>query len=246
MRLARQAAMVTGSTRGIGRAIAERLAAEGAAVAICGRQREAADAVAEAIRAQGGQALGLALDVASTSSVERAVDQVLEAFGRLDILVNNAGITRDTLLLRMDEADWDQVLDVNLKGAYRCCRAALRPMLKQRSGRIVNVSSVVGLIGNPGQVNYAAAKAGLIGLTKSLAREVASRGITVNAVAPGFIETDMTAALTPTQREAIAGRIPLGRLGRPEDVAGAVVFLVSEDGRYITGHTLVVDGGLAM
>lgn len=246
MRLAKKTALVTGSTRGIGQAIARRLAAEGAAVGVCGRSQEAAAAIAKQIEAEGGRAIGLALDVTDAASVESAVGRFLDEFGRVDVLVNNAGITKDNLLLRLSEADWDEVFEVNLKGVYRTTRACLRPMLKQRSGRIINVSSIVGLIGNPGQANYAAAKSALFGFTKSLAREVAGRGITVNAVAPGFIGTDMTAALSSEQQEALQTKIPLGRVGEPSEVAGVVFFLASDDASYITGQTIVVDGGLAM
>lgn len=246
MRLAQKTAIVTGSTRGIGRAIAERLAALGASVAVCGRNGAQAEEVAAAIVAQGGSAHGFRCDVTSTDDVESLVQRVQEVFGSIDILVNNAGITRDSLLMRMREDDWDHVLDVNLKSIYRCTKAVLRPMLKRRSGRIINITSVVGISGNVGQANYAASKAAVIGFTKSLAREVASRGITVNAVAPGYIETDMTDALDETIKQNIISAIPIGEIGKPEDVAHAVAFLASDEARYITGHTLVVDGGLTM
>lgn len=246
MRLAEKAAIVTGSTRGIGRAIAEQLAAEGAKVAICGRKLADAEAVVHAIEQAGGVAAPYQCDVTSSGDVQRLVANVLKDFGRIDILVNNAGITRDTLLLRMSEEDWDLVMDVNVKGMYRFAKAVLRPMLKQRAGRIVNVASVVGLSGNAGQANYAAAKAAVVGFTKSLAREVAPRGITVNALAPGYIETDMTEALTSEQKTSLLATIPLGEIGRPGDIAHAVAFLASDEARYITGHTLVVDGGLVM
>lgn len=246
MRLAEKAAIVTGSTRGLGRAIAEQLAVEGAKVAVCGRRLSDAEAVATAIESAGGTAVPYQCDVSSTDDVQRLVTGALEQFGRIDILVNNAGITRDTLLMRMSEDDWDQVMDVNAKGMFRFTKAVLRPMLKQRSGRIINVASVVGLSGNAGQCNYAAAKAAVVGFTKSLAREVASRGITVNAVAPGYIETDMTDALSDEQKASLLESIPLGEIGRPSDIAHAVAFLASDEARYITGHTLVVDGGLVM
>jgi 3-oxoacyl-[acyl-carrier protein] reductase len=223
-------ALVTGASRGIGRAIAKALAAQ----------------VAEAGGGGEGQAWAVRLDVAERSSVEAAVAGVLERCGRLDILVNNAGITRDNLLIRMKPEEWDQVLATNLSGVFHCTQAALKPMLKQRAGRIVSVASVVGLTGNAGQANYAASKAGLLGFTKSLARELASRSITVNAVAPGFIESDMTAAMSEKARQAVTSAIPMGRVGRPEDVAGAVVFLASDAAAYITGQVLAVDGGFHM
>ncbi len=246
MRFEGKVALVTGSTRGLGKAIAERLAREGAAVAVTGRQSEAAERVAAELRERGGKAAGFALDVASAQSVDAVVEAVELALGPVDILVNNAGIVRDQLLVRMSEEEWDAVFETNVKGAYLCSRRVLRGMIKKRWGRIINISSVVGLIGNPGQANYAATKAALIGFTKSLAREVASRGITVNAVAPGFIASDMTDALSDAQKAALAEKIPQGRIGRPEEVAACVAFLASDEAAYITGHTLAVDGGLAM
>jgi len=238
-------AIVTGASRGIGRAIAVMLAARGALVVAAARGDHAQETVA-AITAAGGRAEAGTLDVTDTASVEALVGGVLERHGRIDVLVSNAGIARDQLLMRMKRADWDAVLDTNLTAAFTCTQAVLRPMLKQRRGRIVTVTSVVGQMGNAGQANYAASKAGLIGFTKALARELASRNITVNAVAPGLIETDMTRAITGDARASWAGQIPLGRLGTPEDVAAAVCFLASDEASYITGHVLAVNGGMYM
>jgi 3-oxoacyl-[acyl-carrier protein] reductase len=235
--------MVTGSTRGIGRAVAEALAGAGATVAVIGRDQAKAEDAAVAI---GHGARGFACDVTKADAVDAAVGAIEKALGTIDILVNNAGVTKDNVFLRLTDADWDTVLEANLKGAFRTIRAASRGMMKKRWGRIINVSSVVGIIGNKGQANYAASKAGLLGLTKSMARELASRSITVNAVAPGFIETDMTNALTAEQREALAKQIPMERLGTPQDVAAAVLFLASDASAYITGQVLVVDGGMVM
>lgn len=238
-------AIVTGGSRGIGRAVSLRLAREGADVAVVfAGNREKAEAVVGEIQEMGRRAVAIQADVSQAEQVDAMVKQVIEAFDRVDILVNNAGITRDNLLLRLKEEDWDAVLNTNLKGVFLCTKAVTRQMMKQRFGRIINISSVVGLIGNPGQANYVAAKAGVIGLTKTAARELASRGITVNAVAPGFIETDMTAVLGEDTREQMLGQIPLGRFGSAEDVAGAVAFLASDDAGYITGQTLNVDGGM--
>jgi 3-oxoacyl-[acyl-carrier protein] reductase len=238
--------LVTGASRGIGRAVAEALAAAGAAVVLGARdQAKLAEAV-DAIVSAGGRASAVSLDVCHRESVDAALAAVLQRHGRIDGLVNNAGITRDNLLLRMKVEEWEAVLATNLTGVYHCTQAALRPMLKQRSGRIVNVTSVVGLTGNAGQANYAASKAGVIGFTKSIAREVASRAITVNAVAPGFIDTEMTAAMTDKAKEAVASSIPMGRVGKPEDVAGAALFLLSDAAAYVTGQVLGVDGGFHM
>jgi 3-oxoacyl-[acyl-carrier protein] reductase len=238
--------LVTGASRGIGRAIAAAFAAEGAHVVLAARDTaKLAEAVAE-IQAKGGKAEALALDVSDRASVEAGVTQIVATHGRIDHLVNNAGVTRDNLLLRMKDAEWQQVLDTNLTGTFLCTQAVLKPMLKQKSGRILTITSVVGLGGNAGQANYAASKAGVIGFTKSVAREVASRGITANAIAPGFIETDMTAAMPEKAREAVFAAIPLGRVGRPEDVAGAALFLVSDAAAYVTGQVLAVDGGFHM
>jgi 3-oxoacyl-[acyl-carrier protein] reductase len=244
--LAGRVALVTGASRGIGRAIARRLARDGAHVLVGARDAARVAEVVSEITAAGGRAEAVAIDVADKSSVEAAFGGFLATHGRLDVLVNNAGVTRDNLLLRMKADDWDQVLATNLTGAFHCTQAALRPMIKQRGGRIVNITSVVGLAGNAGQANYAASKAGLIGFTKSVAREVASRSITANAVAPGFIETDMTAAMTDKAREAVVSAVPLGRVGQADDVAAAVAFLVSDEAAYITGQVLAVDGGFHM
>ena len=234
-------ALVTGSTRGIGRAIAETLAGAGARVAVVGRDQAKAQEAAEAI---GNGAQGFGADVSDPKSVVALVEGVESAFGRIDILVNNAGLTRDNILFRIKDDDWDAVLDANLRGAFVAIRAASRGMIKRRWGRIINISSVVGITGNKGQANYAASKAGLIGLTKSVAKELASRNVLVNAVAPGFIDTDMTKAMTEEARAGMAKMIPLERLGRPEDIASAVGFLASEHASYITGQVLVVDGGM--
>lgn len=245
--LSGRVAIVTGGSRGIGRAIAERLAGSGAAVVVNYRgNAAAAEATVVTITAAGGTAIAIQGDVSQPEDVEHLVKTTLERFGRIDILVNNAGITRDTLLLRMKESDFDEVIATNLRGVFLCTRAVLRPMTKQRFGRIINITSVVGLTGNAGQANYAAAKAGILGFTKSTAREMASRGITVNAVAPGFIETEMTDALNEETRKAILATIPLGRFGQPAEVAGLVCFLASDAGAYISGQTLTIDGGMVM
>ncbi|WP_088005897.1 3-oxoacyl-[acyl-carrier-protein] reductase [Indiicoccus explosivorum] len=247
MRLAGKTAVVTGASRGIGAAIARTLAAEGAKVVVnYSGSRDKAEAVAEEIRENGGEALVCQADVADADSVKAMFDQTLETFGALDILVNNAGITRDNLLMRMKDGEWDDVINTNLKGVFITTKAAARPMMKQRQGRIINIASIVGVTGNPGQANYVAAKAGVIGLTKTAAKELASRGVTVNAVAPGFITTDMTGKLDESVRESMLGQIPLSRFGAPEDVAKAVLFLASDDASYMTGQTLHVDGGMVM
>jgi 3-oxoacyl-[acyl-carrier protein] reductase len=241
--LAGKNALVTGSTRGIGRAIAETFAECGARVAVVGRDAGRAQEAATAISAN---AQGFAADVADSAAVARLVSDVEAAFGSIDILVNNAGITRDNLVMRLKDEDWDAVQNANLRGAFSAIRAVSRGMMKRRSGRIINVASIVGIIGNKGQANYAASKAGLIALTKSVAKELGSRNILVNAVAPGFIETEMTAAMTAEAREALGKQIALERLGTPKDVAGMVAFLASDLANYITGQVFVVDGGMVM
>ena len=236
-------AVVTGSTRGIGRAIAEALAESGARVAVVGRDLKRAEEAASAI---GNGAMGFAADVGDTAAVAKLVEDVEKAFGSIDILVNNAGITRDNLVMRLKDDDWDAVQNANLRGAFAAIRAVSRGMMKRRSGRIINIASIVGLIGNKGQANYAASKAGLIALTKSVAKELGSRNILVNAVAPGFIETEMTAAMTKEAREALGQQIALERLGSVQDVAAMVAFLASDLASYITGQVFVVDGGMVM
>jgi len=244
--LANQIAVVTGAGRGIGRAIALKFAAEGADVVCVSRTAENSEKVAGEIRALGRKAWAVAVDVSDANAVTAAAEKILADAGRVDVLVNNAGVTRDGLLMRMSEADWDTVLDTNLKGAFLFTKAFARGFAKQRSGRIINLASVIGLIGNAGQVNYAASKAGLIGLTKSVARELASRGVTCNAIAPGFVETDMTAVLNGDMRTELLKKIPLGSFGQSEDIAGAALFLAGPAGRYITGQVLTVDGGMVM
>jgi 3-oxoacyl-[acyl-carrier protein] reductase len=241
--LAGKTAFVTGSTRGIGLAIATSLYSSGAKVAVVGRELERAKTVAAGL---GERAAGVGCDVARSDQVDAAIAAAEAALGPVDILVNNAGVTRDNILLRLTEEDWDRVLDANLKGAFHTTRAVIKGMMKRRSGRIINISSIVGLTGNKGQANYAASKAGLIGFTKSVAKEYASRNILVNCIAPGFIETDMTASLPDAARASLLEEIALGRLGRPEDVAGTVLFLASDLAAYITGQVLVVDGGMVI
>ena len=239
-------AVVTGASRGIGRSIALALAAQGATIVAVDMDQASTEAVVAELQAVGGKALAVVGNVTVSADVERMIDAATEAFGRVDILVNNAGITRDGLLMRMKDDDWDAVLDVNLKGAFLCTRAVFKVMSKQRYGRIINIASVVGQMGNAGQANYCASKAGLIGLTKSNAREMAKRNITVNAVAPGFIATAMTDALSDKVRAELTAQIPLERLGSADDIANAVVFLASETAGYITGHVLSVNGGMYM
>ena len=247
MHLDGNVAIVTGASRGIGRAVALKLAEAGAKVVINYAGNHAAAQEVEAlIKAKGGEALLVQADVSNADAVEAVVKQTMEAFGRIDILVNNAGITRDGLLMRMKEDDWDAVINTNLKGVFLCTKSVSRIMMKQRSGKIINLTSVVGVMGNAGQANYAAAKAGVIGFTKSMARELASRGITVNAIAPGYISTDMTAVLPEQVKTEFISKIPLGKLGSPDNVADAVSFLASDAAQYITGQTLHVDGGMVM
>jgi len=246
MNLSDRVAIVTGSGQGIGREIALTLAEHGARVVVSDINETTAGNVASEIVSKNRRSLAVACDITAQEDVNGLVKQTISDFGQVDILVNNAGITRDTLLMRMSGVEWDQVLTTNLKGAFLCTQAVVRHMLKQRWGRIINIASVVGLIGNAGQANYAAAKAGLIGLTKSTAREVASRGVTANAVAPGFIDTEMTKNLSDNAKQEFLRQIPLGYPGLPRDVANAVLFLASEEARYITGHVLNVDGGMVM
>ncbi len=239
--------LVTGGTRGIGRSIVEAFAKAGYRVAFTFRSSvDEANALVEAFRADGVEAMALQSDAASTEQAAAAVSSVIDAWGSLDVLVNNAGVTRDNLMIRMSEEDWDTVITNNLKSVFNFCKAAYRPMMKQRAGRIINISSVVGVTGNAGQTNYSASKAGIIGFTKSLAKELGSRGVTVNVVAPGFVATDMTADLRDASAEAMIAAIPLKRVGVPEDISAAVLFLASDGASYITGNTLLVDGGLGM
>jgi len=244
--LANKVAVVTGAGRGIGRAVALAYAKMGADVACVSRTEENSAKAAAEVEALGRRAWAVAVDVSDTAAVNAAAGKILDDAGRVDILVNNAGVTRDNLLMRMSEEEWETVINTNLKGAFNFTKALTRPFIKQRSGRIINIASVIGLIGNAGQSNYAASKAALIGFTKSIAKELAPRGITANAIAPGFIETDMTAALDDKVRESIIGNVPLGRFGSPDDIAHAAVFLAMEPSSYITGQVLTVDGGMVM
>jgi 3-oxoacyl-[acyl-carrier protein] reductase len=244
--LANQIAVVTGAGRGIGRAIALKFANEGADVVVVSRTQENSEKVAAEIRALGRRAWAFVVDVADAAAVNAAADKILADCGKVDILVNNAGVTRDGLLMRMSDADWDTVIDTNLKGAFLVTKSFSRAMIKARSGRIINISSVIGLIGNAGQCNYAASKAGLIGFTQSCAKELAGRGITVNAIAPGFIQTDMTSELKEEMRAALLKQIPLGSFGEADDIAGAALYLASPSARYVTGQVLTVDGGMVM
>jgi 3-oxoacyl-[acyl-carrier protein] reductase len=246
MPLSQEVVLVTGASRGIGRAIALALGAQGAGVAGTATSEQGAAAIQASFEKSAVRGIGLSLDVTDPASIDAAIKSVEQAFGAPTVLVNNAGITRDNLLMRMKDDEWDQVLDTNLASVYRLSKACIRSMMKAKRGRIINIGSVVASTGNPGQANYCAAKAGMVGFTKALAREVGSRGITVNAVAPGFIDTDMTRALPEAQREALVKQIPAGRLGSPDDVAAAVVFLASPQASYITGETLHVNGGMHM
>jgi 3-oxoacyl-[acyl-carrier protein] reductase len=246
MRLENKVALITGGARGIGRAIALCFAKEGADIVIWDVNIQEAEKTSQDIQALGSKAFAQAVDVTDYEKVEEATNKILDKYGKVDILVNNAGITKDNLLLRMSEADWDAVLDVNLKGTFNCTKSVSKAMLKQRLGRIINIASIIGIIGNAGQANYSASKAGIIALTKTTAKELASRNINVNAVAPGFIQTEMTAKLPKDVKEKMQGAIPAGRFGSPDDVAKACLFLASEEAGYITGQTIVVDGGMVM
>lgn len=247
MSFAHKNVLVTGGTRGIGRSIVEAFAAQGANVAFTYRSSATeADALVAELQAMGVQAMGIQADAADFEAAEAAVSSIIATWGSIDVLVNNAGVTRDGLMIRMSEADWDAVVGTNLKSVFNYSKAAYRPMMKQRSGRIINMSSIVGVTGNAGQTNYSASKAGIIGFSKSLAKELGGRGVTVNVVAPGYVETDMTAKLSDAAREAMLSSVPVGRPASPADISAAVIFLASEGASYITGHVLHVDGGLAM
>jgi 3-oxoacyl-[acyl-carrier protein] reductase len=246
MQLKDKVALVTGGARGIGKAIAMTLARAGADIIIADVNLEEAQKTAGEIEGLGRKSMAISVDVTDYTKVEEAVNKILDKFTKLDILINNAGITKDNLLLRMGQQEWDAVLNVNLKGSFNCLKAVSRPMVKQRSGKIVNIASIIGIIGNPGQANYSASKAGLIALTKTAAKELASRNINVNAIAPGFIQTDMTAKLPAELQQKMKEAIPLDKFGTPDDVAAACLFLASEDSGYITGQTIVVDGGMVM
>ena len=246
MRLEGKVALVTGAARGIGRAIALAFAKEGADIVVGDVNIQEAENTAKEIQSLGRKSLALDLDVTEYTKVEEAVNKILDKFSKVDILVNNAGITKDNLILRMSQAEWDAVINVNLKGTFHCTKAVSKVMIKQRSGKIINIASIIGIIGNAGQANYAASKAAIIALTKTSAKELAIRNITANAIAPGFIQTDMTAKLSEELKQKMLGSIPLGKLGSPEDVAGACVFLASSEADYITGQTIVVDGGMVM
>jgi 3-oxoacyl-[acyl-carrier protein] reductase len=246
MELKDRVALVTGGARGIGKAIAMRFAAAAADIIVADVNIEEAETTAKEIEATGRRALALAMDVTDYANVEEALNKILDKFAKVDILVNNAGITKDNLLLRMSQQEWDAVLNVNLKGTFNCIKAVSRPMIKQRYGRIINIASIIGIIGNPGQANYSASKAGIIALTKTAAKELSSRNINVNAVAPGFIQTEMTAKLPEDLKEKMKQAIPLNRFGSPEDIANVCLFLASDDASYITGQTIVVDGGMVM
>ncbi|UCH12612.1 MAG: 3-oxoacyl-[acyl-carrier-protein] reductase [Candidatus Omnitrophota bacterium] len=246
MQLKEKTAMITGAAQGIGKEIALTLAREGANLAICDVNKDGITETQKEIESAGVKVLSFVVDVTDAKQVEDMVNKVLDNLGKVDILVNNAGITRDSLILRMKEADWDAVLAVNLKGAFNCIKAVARPMVKQHSGKIVNIASIIGIMGNPGQANYATSKAGIIGLTKTAAKELASRGINVNAIAPGFIKTTMTDNLTEEQKQKMFGAIPLAKFGETKDVANLVLFLASEASSYITGEVIKIDGGMAM